>query len=245
MRKIVLIALLSLTFSFNLRFLQAFQQEGEIMNRFQKVDNLSKAVDKIISNWGNIMNRFKTTHQGGIKKITDGKRFEYFHGSSEIFFGYGLRQSHYDKYWLKRAEHFLIPKDMQKAFIEILDDFQFIDKEVWSIINLAFNPEDSKKDEVKGLGILINQPFEGKYDVMNINIRAKFKLAPDLFIERTDTSVLGDIFKKGKEKIIRKPKTLTEDKISSILEMYNLVSLKILCGFFGVNITPPNFDFDI
>ena len=77
---------------------------------------------------------------------------------------------------------------------------------------------------------------------MITNIRAKFKLAPDLFIERTDTSVLGGIFEKGKEKIIKRPKTLTQDELTAILEMYKMVSFKILCEVFGINITPPSFN---
>ena len=253
MRKIVLIALISLTLSFNLRFLQDEGEEKNDVNSqvedakdkvtgFQKVDNLCNAADKIGKTWKNIVGAFKTTHQKQIKKMTDGKGFEYFHGSSEIFLAFGLRQVHYDKYWQRKADHLKIPKDMRKEFLEIADDSQFMDKQAWNNLDLAFNPEESKKDEVKGVTILINQPVDGKYDVMVTNIRAKFKLAPDLFIERTDTSVLGGIFEKGNEKIIKKPKTLTQDELTAILEMYKMVSFKILCEVFGINITPPSFN---
>ena len=208
MRKIIIITLISLSLSFNLRFLQnkeeiykinqEIKNAGEI-NTFQKVDNLFDVAKKINSNWGNIVNAFKTKHLKQIKKMTDGKGFEYFYRSSEIFLSFGLREAHYDKYWLRKAEHLLIPKDMRNKFLELIDDQQFIDKQAWTLINLAFNPEESKKDEVKGICIVINQPVDGKYDVMIINIRSKFKLASDLFIIGSKTSVLGDIFEKEKE----------------------------------------------
>ena len=253
MRKIVLIVLISLTVSFNLRFLtnnnnQNTTVQGQIQDTkdkitgFQKVENLCNAADKIGKTWQNLVSAFKTTHQKQIKKMTDGKGFEYFHGSSEIFLAFGLRQVHYDKYWQRKADHLKIPKEMKQKFLEIADDSQFMDKQAWNNLDLAFNPEESKKDEVKGVTILINQPVDGKYDVMVTNIRAKFKLAPDLFIERTDTSVLGGIFEKGNEKIIKKPKTLTQDELTAILEMYKMGSFKILCEVFGINITPPSFN---
>ena len=252
MRKILLIALLSLTLAFNLRFLQGEENNNNVnqqvaetkekISGFQKVENLCNAADKISSTWGNIVNAFKTTHQKSIQKMTDGKGFEYFHGSSEIFLAFGLKESHYEKYWSRKAEHLLIPKDMRKKFLEIADDGLYMDKQAWNNLDLAFNPEESKKDEVKGISILINQPVDGKFDVMVTNIRAKFKLAPDLFIERTDTSVLGGIFQKGKEKIIKRPKTLSQDELTAILEMYKMVSFKILCEVFGINIAPPKFN---
>ena len=252
MRKIVLIALISLTLSFNLRFLNGNENKdgvkgevknaGEQINGFQKVDNLCNAADKISSTWGNIVNAFKTTHQKQIKKLTDGKGFEYFHGSSEIFLSFGLREGHYNKYWSRKAQYFLIPKEMRKKFLEIADDAQFMDKQAWNNLELAFNPEESKKDEVKGISILINQPVDNKFDIMITNIRAKFKLAPDLFIERTDTSVLGGIFQKGKEKIIKKPKNLTQEELTAILEMYKMVSFKVLCDVFGIKVSIPKFN---
>ena len=174
--------------------------------------------------------------------MTDGKGFEYFYRSSEIFLSFGLREAHYDKYWLRKAEHLLIPKDKRQTFLEIVDNSKFIDKQAWTLITLAFNPEESEKDEVKGICIFINPPFEGKYDVMIINIRSKFKLASDLFIIGSKTSVLGDIFEKEKEIIIRKPKTLTQEELTAILEMYKMISFKLLCEIFDINIYLPNFN---
>ena len=249
MRKIIVITLIAFTLSYNLRFLtgetnieQQTKDAGEKINGFQKVENLCNAAEKIGKTWQNLITAFKTTHQKSIKKLTDGKGFDYFHGSSEIFLSFGLKQTHYDKYFLRKSEHLLIPKTMRKKFLEITDDAQFMDKQAWNNLELAFNPEESKKDEVKGISILINQPVDNKFDIMITNIRAKFKLAPDLFIERTDTSVLGGIFEKGKEKIIKRPKTLSQDELTAILEMYKMVSFKILCEVFGINITPPSFN---
>ena len=108
MRKIIIITLISLSLSFNLRFLKNKEEKskvneeikiaGEKIKGFQKADNLFDAADKINSTWGNIINAFKTKHQKQIKRMTDGKGFEYFYRSSEIFLSFGLREAHYDKY---------------------------------------------------------------------------------------------------------------------------------------------------
>ncbi len=55
------------------------------------------------------------------------------------------------------------------------------------------------------------------------------------------TCVLGGIFEKEEEKIFKRPKSLTQDELTAILEMYTMVSLKVLCEVFGINIPPPNF----
>ena len=222
MRKIIVITLIAFTLSYNLRFLtgetdieKQTKDAGEKINGFQKVENLCNAAEKIGKTWQNLITAFKTTHQKSIKKLTDGKGFDYFHGSSEIFLSFGLKQIHYEKYFLRKSEHLLIPKGMRKKFLEITDDAQFMD---------------------------INQPEEGKFDIMITDIKAKFKLAPDLFIERTDTSVLGGIFQKGKEKIIKKPKNLTQEELTAILEMYKMVSFKVLCDVFGIKVSIPKFN---
>ena len=155
MRKIIIITLISLSLSFNLRFLQNKEEIsklneeikilGERINKFQKVDNLFDVADKINSTWGNIVNTFKTKHLKQIKRMTNGKVFEYFYPSNEIFLTNGLRQSDYNKYWLRKAEHLRIPKDMRQNFLEIVDNSKFIDKQAWTLINLAFNPEESEK----------------------------------------------------------------------------------------------------
>ena len=173
--------------------------------------------------------------------MTNGKVFEYFYPSNEIFLTNGLRQSDYNKYWLRKAEHLRIPKDMRQNFLEIVDNSKFIDKQAWTLINLAFNPKESEKDEVKGVSIFINQPVDGRYDVMIINIRGKFKFASDIFIMDSKASVLGDIFEKEEEKIFKRPKTLTQDELTAILEMYKMISFKLLCEIFDINIYLPHF----
>ncbi len=252
MRKIIIIILISLSLSFNLRFLQNKEEiykvnekvkdTGANISGFEKVDNLNNAVDKISSIWVNIVNAFKTKYLKQIKKMTNGKGFEYFHGSSHPSISYGLREKSYDKFWSRKSENLQIPKDKRQNFLEIVDNSKFIDKQAWTLITLVFNPEGSEKDEVKGICILINSPLKGKYDVMIINIRRTFKLASDLFIMDSKTSVLGGIFEKEEEKIFKRPKSLTQDELTAILEMYTMVSLKILCEVFGINIPPPKFN---
>ena len=36
--------------------------------------------------------------------------------SGEIFHAIGLKLTHYDKYWILKAEYLKIPKDMNKIF---------------------------------------------------------------------------------------------------------------------------------
>ena len=130
---------------------------------------------------------------------------------------------------------------MNQTFLEIVDNSKFIDKQAWTLITLAFNPEGSEKNEVKGICILINPPFEGKYDVMIVDVKNKFKLASNLFIMDSKTSVLGGIFEKEEEKIFKRPKSLTQDELTAILEMYKMISFNLLCAVFGINMITPNF----
>ena len=76
---------------------------------------------------------------------------------------------------------------------------------------------------------------------MIANIRGKFKLASDLFIMDSKTSVLGLLFEKKEEKIFKRPNTLTQDEFTAILEIYKMVSFILLCDIFGINMITPNF----
>ena len=245
MRKILFIALIALSLTFNLRFLQ----EGSTSNSeakqkvsfFDKVDNICNAANKVGETWGNLVNAFKTTSSKTIKEFTNGKGFDYFHGSSQVFVIAGLKGAYFDKFWTRKAGHLKLSRDAKKIFVEIGQDSEFMDKQAWNKLDLAFNPEENKKDSVKGVSLLVNQPVDGKFDILITDIRATFKLAPDLLIERNEKSVLGGIFSKTKEKIIKKPKTLGQEELTAILDMYKMVSFKVLCDIFGIQVTLPKF----
>ena len=108
-------------------------------------------------------------------------------------------------------------------------------------MDLVFNPSGNEIGTVKGVSLMINRPKDKKYDIIITDMNARFKVAPDIFIEETNKSIAGGIFEGQNQKLITKPKSLSEKELKALLDMYKLLSFKILCDVFGIKVNLPSF----
>ena len=239
MKKILILALISLTISFNLRFATSPQDAKKDIKGFENVELLSKAAENIASGWKSIVGAFKTTSSKTIEKVTDGKGYNYFKGKFNIWVCEGLKEKYYDDFFSKKALRLKMPKDKREVFVDAIQDGKMMDKHTWTNMEILFNVDGKEKGTVKGINLIINQPSETKFDALITDIDADFKLAPDIFVEQTSRSILGGIFEGTKSKFITKPRNISDKEILDVLNFYKLLGYKVLCEIFGINIKLP------
>ena len=239
MRKILILALITFSISYNLRFAEKPEEVKPKLSGFEKIDLLSKAADSIASGWKSIAGAFKTTSKTTIEKITDGKGYNYFKGKFNVWVCQGLRADGYDDFFRRKALRLKIEKDKKEFFVDAVEDGKIMDKHTWTNMDILFNVEGKEKGTVKGVNLIINQRSDNKYDALLTDINADFKLAPDIFVEHTSKSVLGGIFESDKTKFITKPRNISDKDVLDVLNFYKLLGYKVLCEIFGINIKLP------
>ena len=239
MRKILILTTIALALTYNLRFVEEPKEAKQKMSGFERIDLLSKAAGSIADGWKNVTGAFKTTSKKTIEKITDGKGFNYFKGRFNIWVCQGLRASYYDEFFARKALRLKIEKDKKDMFVDAVQDGKYMDKHTWTNMDVLFNVAGKERGTVKGINLIVNQPSDTKFDLLLTDINADFKLAPDLFMEQTSRSYLGGIFQSDKQKIITKPRNISDKEILEVLNFYKLISFKVLCEIFGINIKLP------
>ena len=158
---------------------------------------------------------------------------EKFYGNFKISICVGLKIQYYDEFFGKK--NFGIDKNNLYLFIEAIQDAKNLEDHVWGNLNIIFNPINYQDGSVNGVNILINKPDNNFNVVITLNY-AKIKLVPDIFVEETSKSVNGSIFKNSNYHLMQVPKGLNNDKIKVVLNMYQLISFKMICEFFGIKV---------
>lgn len=206
-----------------------------------KLDLISGAVGKVVGMWGDICGAFGTTSSSYIKSTELGKGFDYFAGSASVTITAGIRNDEaYEKYSERLAKRLRVPEDQKEFILDILADAQLSDQQVWTSFDMLFDVNSTENDKVKYATVLANHNEEtGKYDAIATDLKADFKLTPDVLIIHESKSYVGGIFSTEKDKRIKVPKNLDEDQLKAIFQFFQIVSLKVIAELFGYKVNFP------
>ena len=239
LKKILILTLITISLSINLRFAdEKPNDQKDKVNGWERIELLSKAAQNIAGGWKEIVSAFKTTSSKKISKFTEGKGFEYFYGHFRIWLCKGLKAGYYDEFFKRKAIHVGVPQHEANIFKEAVQDAKFMEGHAWGDLNIVFNPAGQQDGKVIGVNVIINQPGD-KFNIMITSMNARLKLAPDVFVEETSKSVAGGIFEKTNYKLIKMPRGLTIDDVKAVLNMYQLISFKMICEIFGIQVQLP------
>ncbi len=241
MRKLLIIFLISVSFEYHLRFLQNSKPTKKLFKGIENIEALSDTAKSIGGFWQSLTGAFKTTSSKTIKKFADGKGFSHFMGNFDVRVNIGVNEKYYDKYFESKMELLKVPFNKKELFIDAVQDAKMMDKHIWTNMDLVFNPSGKEIGTVKGVSLMVNKRKNKKFDVIITDMNARFKVAPDIFLEETNKSIAGGIFEGQKQRLITKPKSLSEQELKALLDMYKLLSFKILCDVFGIEVSLPNF----
>ena len=239
MKKLLIIFLISVSFEYHLRF-NKFNVDS-IFKGIENIETLSDTAKSIGGFWQSLTGAFKTTNSHTIKKYANGKGFSHFMGNFDVRVNLGVVEKYYDKYFESKMLLLGVPKDKKDIFIEAVQDAKMMEKHIWTNMDIVFNPSGKEIGTVKSVSLIVNRPRDNKYDIIITDMNAKFKVAPDIFLEDTSKSIAGGIFEGQNQKLISKPRGMSEKELKDILEMYKLLSFKILCDVFGIKVNLPQF----
>jgi hypothetical protein len=239
MRKLLIIFLISVSLEYHLRFNKF--DANKIFKGIENIETLSDTAKSIGGFWQSLTGAFKTKNSHTIKKYANGKGFSHFMGNFDVRVNLGVVEKYYDKYFESKMLLLGVPSNKKDMFIDAVQDAKMMDKHIWTNMDLVFNPSGKEIGTVKGVSLMVNKRKNKKFDVIITDMNARFKVAPDIFLEETNKSIAGGIFEGQKQRLITKPKSLSEQELKALLDMYKLLSFKILCDVFGIEVSLPNF----
>ena len=79
------------------------------------------------------------------------------------------------------------------------------------------------------------------YDVVLSDIKADFKLAPDVLVYSKKLSVAGGIWQDSKDEIVKAPKSLNPEDIQMVMSFFQIVVFKGFADQFGIKLEFPKF----
>jgi len=203
-------------------------------------DQVIGAIGKITNQWGQIVNNFKTTRSSTVKEILKGKGFDYFSQSAQIQVSKGIKAEYFEKYLLLLEKRIKVPEERQEDLKFVLEGAMFAESNVWTAFNTLFSIDTI--GTTKFASVLIGRDDEkNTYDVIFTDIKADFKLAPDLMIINKKLSVLGGIWEDEKDEQVRVPKSLNPEDIQTVLSFFQIVAWKNFADQFGLKVDFPNF----
>ena len=239
MRKLLIIFLISVSLEYHLRFNKF--DANKIFKGIENIETLSDTAKSIGGFWQSLTGAFKTKNSHTIKKYANGKGFSHFMGNFDVRVNLGVVEKYYDKYFESKMLLLGVPSNKKDMFIDAVQDAKMMEKHIWTNMDIVFNPSGKEIGTVKSVSLIVNRPKDNKYDIIITDMNAKFKVAPDIFLEDTSKSIAGGIFEGQNQKLITKPRGMSEKELKDILEMYKLLSFKILCDVFGIQVNLPEF----
>lgn len=238
MKKFLLILFLALISCKHLRFMGDTDaaSAGQTAKSFKGFDNLTKSIDQITGMWSNIVGAFKTTHQTIIKKYINGEGFRKLYASTSFQAAGGFRMSAWESVWSRKLPLYGIEGDDLSKVKETLEFAQFSDQQTWASTNLGFNSQEGSRDKVKSITLLTNVRDDNKFDYVLMDFSMSFTFAPDVKWVSTSGSYAGGIFENEKDELIEVPRSITNEDVLAVMEMFKLLSLKAIAALTGINL---------
>lgn len=201
-------------------------------------DNLIGCFDKLTNKWRQIVDTFKTTRSSEIKERLLGKGFEYFNQSAQIQISKKVKGQFIDQYLAHLQTRIKVPADRQEDLKMVLEESKWSESNVWTGFDTLFSLD--KGGNTKFASILVSKDDTADtYDFIFTDIKADFKLAPDTLVVHKKLSVLGGIWTDDKDEMVKVPKNLTPEDVSTVLQFFQIVAFKGFAEQFGIKLEFP------
>lgn len=203
-------------------------------------DNLLNSFMKFTNQWSRIVDAFKTTRSSTIKETILGKGFTYFSQSAQIQVTKGIKDEYLDQYLSHIQKRLKVPEERQEDLSLVLEETRFAEKNAWNAFNTLYSIDDG--GNTKFCSILVAKNDEkNTYDFMFTDIKADFKLAPDVLVVNKKLSVLGGIWEDEKDERISVPKSITAEDVQMVMNFFYMVAFQGFAQQLGIKIEVPEF----
>jgi hypothetical protein len=201
-------------------------------------DNLVTLFDHLTNNWKRLIDTFKTTRSSEIKERLLGKGFEYFSQSAQLQITKKVKGQFIDQYFKHLATRIKVPAERQGDLAMVLEESKWTESNVWTGFDTVFSID--KGGNTKFASILIaRDDTADTYDFIFTDVKADFKLAPDTLVIHKKLSVLGGIWEDEKDEMVKVPKNVTPEDVSTVIQFFQIVAYKGFAEYFGVKLEFP------
>lgn len=252
MNKLLLLLLLSLSSSKNLRFLTPAEdiirggsspEEKAQINGFENVKHLRDAIKTMSDHITSTINTLKTTKKDSLFRVMNGKGFSDLIVDSMLYITKDLpnNEARYKAFWQRKVLQLGIKNKEELA--NYLMDFSSKSKEYdidsWHIFGMTFKQVRDDKIFNFCSGFVNKRESSGGFDIIVLKIIARVALSEDIEIWKSNRSVAGGVIHQDEFKIIRKPRTLSQEDVVTLFEIFHIVSVTLMTELLGLKI--PNF----
>ena len=200
-------------------------------------DNIIGAFGKLTNKWSQIVDAFKTTRSSELKERIMGKGFDYFAQSAQIQISKNVKDQYIDQYLNHLENRIKVPADRQQDLKMSLEEIKWADSTVWSAFDTLFSIDT--QGNVKFASILASKNDAGNYDFVYTDIKADFKLAPDVLVVKKSLSVLGGIWSDSHDEYQKVPRTLNPEDVQTVIQFFQIVAFKGFAEQFGFKLDFP------
>jgi len=201
------------------------------------LDPITSGISAITNSWTQIVNAFKSSSESTLQQVLVGRGFKTFSESAQMTRGVGIPDTYFDTFIGHQLQGFTVPAQYQQQLANYIQDIHYIDEEEWSGLDMQFSIDAG--GSCKYAAVMSRLRADGKHDWMSCNLQATFSLAPDVYVIRKSSSILGGIFSKTEDTFKIVPRGLTMDDINAIFAYLKMVAYKQFADIFGINLQLP------
>ena len=156
MKSLLLLCLISLSLSSNLRFLQ--EHKHLLLS-----ESFNFLIERINSNWINLLKNYERNHEKTIKEIFGNKTLTSYIKNINTYAIVGLRLNYYDRFWKKKMGHLEVPEEYISRYTNITEEIYYSNNNLWKYLDIIF---PSKNVHFKSNGLFaVKQEKYDKYDM--------------------------------------------------------------------------------
>lgn len=113
-----------------------------------------------------------------------------------------------------------------------------MDEQTWSAYHIVFS--QGTGGECKFVSILAHHnSTSNKIDFLLSDMKASFKLAPDVLVIQVSRSIAGGIYSDSKIKLQEMPKSITQDDLKAVFDFFYIVAFKNFADLLGIKVDLP------
>lgn len=233
---ILVLCLLGLTLSKDLRFLQV-NSNGEALKGLDKVNWW---VDSICSAYQGLVKIFSYSEskvlkdmwtQGGYKDLEIHAKMKVTQGVDEMMWP--------DYIEILKAQY-EIPEEYQKYFERLLKVDQIADDSKWLKTDLVFDPKNGG-NYLKSFNFMFNHREIGEVDSIALTIDIKYELSDIIMLYQYSKSIMGSAYTKVEDKMETRDSPLTNEHVNGLLTICGILGYRYLAQQLGIQLNLPEF----
>ncbi len=114
---------------------------------------------------------------------------------------------------------------------EFLEFAPFTEVGNWNMMRSMYSAK--KQSDAQYICLMTYRDEQDRISVYQVNMRNKFKVAPDILILRSSKSSWGGLFSSSSEKVVKVPHAMTPADLQQLLDYFDLIAMRRFMKLFN------------